>query len=775
MRFKTTLLGKPKHSDLVSCVGWMSPDEVFSCGDDHQLLRWNLVTNETVGVSEFPSDMFPLELHWLPKTSVHKTKGGAEVFLLTAADGKFYIVGSNGRVEKVVDGHRGAVLAGRWSHDGAGLVTAGEDGLVKIWSRSGMLRSTLAQVSTPVYGAAWAPDSDAILYTAGTSLIIKPLAPNSKPIQWKGHDGVILKVAWNPNTGLILSGGEDTRYRVWDNFGRQLYSSSLHHHPITSLSWSPDGQLFAIGSFNTLRLCDKAGWCHSLEKPSTGSIFNLAWSSDGTQVAGACGNGHVIFAHVIENHLEWKNYEATVTSRNSIALRDVTNEAWEKLELRDRIIKLSLSHGYMVIVTSSQGYIYSTRNWNTPFIFELKESNVSLIVQAERHFLLVDGGSVYVYSYDGRVMCSPRWPGMRTDVLNSHTVSLSNDTLAIRDKTDEKFVHLFDATTGKGLNDGKPWSHKLEIVEVALDQVGTPHERRMAIVDRNRDLLLLTLQRVGSMGRAVKLGGMVQSLCWNDGANMLAALQDAKFTVWFYPAVVFVDRDLLPVTTLEKDASEFGKNAAVDSFLDTQITVRRSDGSLVTTSVSPYPALLHNYITTKHWDDAVRLARFVKDDIVWACLAAMATANRELNTAEVSYSAINEADKVQNIHHIKEIPVKEARMAEMALMAGHVGDAEVLLVQSGLIFRSIMLNLTTYNFERALQLAVKHRTHVDTVVAYRQRYLARFNKTETSKLFSQYEKQVEVDWNKITEKIEMEYQKEREKPTTSSTQNFTDT
>ncbi|XP_027217373.1 intraflagellar transport protein 80 homolog [Penaeus vannamei] len=767
MRFKTSLLNKPKHTDLVSCVGWMSPDEVYSCGDDQQLLQWNLLSGETTKVSDLPKDVYPLDLHWLPKTAMQKSKVGSEVFLLTAADGKFYIVGRSGRTDKAVEAHRGAVLAGRWSHDGAGLVTAGEDGLVKIWSRSGMLRSTLAQVPVPVYGAAWAPDSDAVIYTSGYNLIIKPLAPNSKPIQWKAHDGVILKVAWNPNTGLILSGGEDTRYRVWDNFGRQLYSSSQHHHPITSLSWSPDGQLFAVGSFNTLRLCDKAGWCHSLEKPTTGSIFNLAWSSDGTQVAGACGNGHVIFAHVIESHLEWKNYEATVTSRKTIALRNVTNEAWEKLELRDRIIKVSLSHGHLVVVTSTQAYIYSTRNWNTPIILELKESNASLIVQSERHFLIVDGASVYIYSYDGRLLCSPRWPGMRTDVLNNRTVSLSDDTLAIRDKTDEKLVHLFDSTTGKALNDGKPWTHKTEIMEVALDKVGTAHERRMAVVDRNRDLFLVNIQRVGGMGRAVKLGGMVQSLCWNDGANMLAALQDAKFTVWFYPAVVFFDRDLQSSTISEKDATEYGKNAVVDSFLDTVVTVRRADGSLVTASVSPYPALLHNYVTAKHWDDAVRLARFVKDDTVWACLAAMATAYKELNTAEVAYAAINEVDKVQYIHYIREIPIKEARMAEMALMGGHISDAESILLQSGLYFRAIMLNLTTYNFERALQLAIKHRTHVDTVIAFRQRYLVRFNKKESSKAFQQYEKQVEVDWKKIQEKIELEFQTEREKPTSS--------
>jgi intraflagellar transport protein 80 len=74
-------------------------------------------------------------------------------------------------------------------------------------------------------------------------------------------------------------------------------------------------QMFAVGSFNTLRLCDKIGWSHSLDKPATGSIYKIAWSADGTQVAGACGNGHVIFAHVIEKRIEWKEYEATVTGK----------------------------------------------------------------------------------------------------------------------------------------------------------------------------------------------------------------------------------------------------------------------------------------------------------------------------------------------------------------------------------------------------------------------------------------------------------------------------
>jgi len=44
-------------------------------------------------------------------------------------------------------------------------------------------------------------------------------------------------------------------------------------------------------------------WSYALEKPNTGSVFKLSWSSDGTQVAGACGNGQVLIAHIIERYV----------------------------------------------------------------------------------------------------------------------------------------------------------------------------------------------------------------------------------------------------------------------------------------------------------------------------------------------------------------------------------------------------------------------------------------------------------------------------------------
>jgi intraflagellar transport protein 80 len=46
---------------------------------------------------------------------------------------------------------------------------------------------------------------------------------------------------------------------------------------------------------------------------------------------------------------------------------------------------------------------------------------------------------------------------------------------------------------------------------------------------------------------------MTESSLWNDNTELLAAITDGKFVVWYYPNVVFIDDDLIPLTKFEKD------------------------------------------------------------------------------------------------------------------------------------------------------------------------------------------------------------------------------
>lgn len=179
-------------------------------------------------------DAFFTDLMWYPVSSKKNQAGGTDVFAVACTDGQcrghlqswsttsrgltaaacpagsYKIISRTGRLEKSVDAHRGACIALRWSYDGActafasshvpqrsagpslhwsrscpncqpyqpgtALATAGEDGQVKIWSRTGMLRSTLAHCPSPVYCVVWGWDSDHLCYCSGSSITIRWLS-----------------------------------------------------------------------------------------------------------------------------------------------------------------------------------------------------------------------------------------------------------------------------------------------------------------------------------------------------------------------------------------------------------------------------------------------------------------------------------------------------------------------------------------------------------------------------------------------------------------------
>jgi intraflagellar transport protein 80 len=70
------------------------------------------------------------------------------------------------------------------------------------------------------------------------------------------------------------------------------------------------------------------------------------------------------------------------------------------------------------------------------------------------------------------------------------------------------------------------------------------------------------------------------------------------------------------------------------------------------------------------------------------------------------------------------------------------------------------MNIKLFRWERALDLAIKHKTHVDTVLAFRQRYLEDAKKTEDKERFKEYMNEVEIDWETIKAKITADKEKE---------------
>eukprot|EP00927_Polykrikos_kofoidii_P055816 TRINITY_DN50010_c0_g1_i1.p1 TRINITY_DN50010_c0_g1~~TRINITY_DN50010_c0_g1_i1.p1 ORF type:complete len:794 (-),score=146.49 TRINITY_DN50010_c0_g1_i1:74-2152(-) len=681
-------------------------------------------------------------------------RGMDNVFALGCADGTVRLMSDTGREEKKVEAHRGAVISLKWGFDGSALATAGEDGSVKVWSRSGMLRSTLAQMPQAIYSVVWSPDCEQLLFASGWKIHLKSTQAGQKQVEWKGHDGIVMQLDWSFVNNTILSAGEDCKYRIWDSYGRCLFSSTPMDQVVTAVAWSPNGKHFAVGSFNMIKLCDRTGWSYCRENPNSGSIFAISWCSDSTQMACGCGTGMVLFASLVDQSFTWQNTDVTLDERNVIIVHDILNETKEELDFRDRVTEMSLQYGALVVTTNNQCFVHQQSSWNTPHVEDLKEPP-TLIVQCPFHFALVDANGIEVISYEGRHLCTIKYGGLRTQFLNGQTLSVCRDTVALVDPAQPKQVRVFDAYTGRSM--GQPMSHKLDILRISLNQQGSGSDRKIAILDKNKDLYLT---KATHTDRTEKLGSMVDSFMWNDSTDMLVALTDESLVLYIYPAVCFVDKDLLPKTLQKRPCQDANKHASIIAFYGSHCIIRRADGADLQVVTTPYPQLLYQSYEKGQWEQAVRLCRYVKMPELWASLAGMAIHSRALDTVEIALAAIEEVDKVQFIGHINKLPDEVLRQAELTLFCKRPDEALGLLLQNKRVYRAIKMNIRLHRWSEALELALKHQSHVDTVLAYRQRHLTQMKHVETNEQFKQWSQQVEFDWDTVKKKVAMEKENE---------------
>lgn len=238
------------------------------------LLRFDFSTDSAVVMANLEGEATTFD-------AVVQNKGQVEQLAVGFVSGEMKIINKFGKVEKTIPAHKGAVTCIKWSHDGKTIASAGEEGIVKIWSSNGQLRTELLKLDQAVYCVDWSFDDDYVVCGSGKMLHIKPQKPGQREISWKAHDnGSVLKVDWNPQNDLILTSGEDCKYKIWNSDGILLYSSTTHDYVLTSVGWAPNGQYFAVGSFNMVKLCDKSGWSHIMQEVDKGSIMDIQWNPD---------------------------------------------------------------------------------------------------------------------------------------------------------------------------------------------------------------------------------------------------------------------------------------------------------------------------------------------------------------------------------------------------------------------------------------------------------------------------------------------------------------
>lgn len=751
---KLKLLKKPSntHTNIVSLINWLG-NTVYSFSDDLKSYTWNM-NAECLG-KFIDLDTFYTAADWNTTS-----KGGNELLAVGTSDGLIKILSRNGKIEKSISAHSMAVTSVHWSFDGSTLVSCSEDGNIKTWSKQAELRNHIVKDSSSIYSVKWNHDASFIAFCFDNYISIEPVLKGGlKSLKWKAHDELVLCIDWNSANKLIISGGEDKKYKIWDQYGRNLFTSIPYNYVMTSIAWSPSGEYFAVGSYETIRLCNKTGWAYSFNKVESGGIMALSWSNDGNMIAAAGGNGSVVVGSLVERSICWQNLEIKLDENNKLIINDFEKQTLNEIDFRDNLVNMKAGYGYLIVLTLNQCHIYPFNNLNAPFKFDLKDK-IRTILTCPQYFALIDDNNgISIFTYDGKQIPSPQLQGIRISSLSSKSISLSNDILAIISPTNQKQIRLFDLSSGKPLNN--IIEHSMEISEISLNQSSGTRDRKVCFIDNNKDLYLSNVY----ITKIFKICGMCDTFSWNESNDMLSAVADEKYYTWIYPNAIYIDKELLDGSKYEKDATEIGRNCQIISFSGSLCNILKSDGSLCHKAITPYANILLNLLNYQDGiEKALKLCRYVKDKILWTAFSSICINYSEIPVAETALAAIDEVDKVGFIDKIISMKGKfnEALVhSYILLLSNRVEEAESVLLQSKLVYRAIKLNINLFRWDRAYNLALQNKVHIDTVLAYRNKYLEGAGLEETNSKFIELGKEIKVDWTKIKAEIEKDKKVEK--------------
>ena len=630
-------------------------------------------------------------------------------------------------------------------------------------------------------------DQKQVVFASGKFVHVKALQPVDPSNQWKAHDALVMSVAVDQVCGTIVSVGEDCKYKLWDKFGKLLYSSNKFSDSPQSVIWHPSGSYFVVGLYDRMLLCNSSG--HLLSSTyleGCGSIYDLDWNSSATHISVACGNGSICLGAVDEIPLISNQFEVfTYNSSGKVIVKDSVDGITETLDVKRAVLCSALGFNHLVVVTLDHVYVYKMKQWNTPLIIDCsKMGQVIDVCQTHGYFAIIDNMiGIQVYSYEGRLVSTIKHALIQPDYLTRNMVSLSVDGVAVISTKLTKSLLLFDIS-GRPVGDQPVFTHNRDIQKIMIEQ--SPFvfgSRLIGLLDHSSSLYVLpTSIASASTGPARQekqqqslsklLSSFVTTFAWDQNSSTICSVSDTAFKVWYYPSALTVDEDLSEFIAASSSDTNSGlefpsgnwQNSQIMAFSSTTCVLRRTDGAIgYVAGIKSFPAVLAQLAKNRDWPQSIKTCRFINQKELWACLAALSLQLQEYETAEVAYAALEDVKKVKWVCLTKEDRAPESRQAEQALFRKIPSDAETILLGSGQIFRSIYTWIELYQWTRALDIAIKYNRYLDIVLYLRAKYLNELDQEEmNSKFISQFEKVEEAFWND-PEAIETRLDAEKQK------------
>lgn len=177
------------------------------------------------------------------------------------------------------------VIGLAWSPDGRFLAAAAVSGPVHVFAADGQPVAALAGHGFGTTAVAWAPAGDRLV-TAGQDGAVRVW----DPVLWQERAALDGGAAWVEHLaftadGGLLATGAGKKVRVWDAAGTLLREWAGQKATVSDLQWRPGTRQLTVAAYGGVTVLDPAADDPLLQFPWKGSPLRLAWSPNGRTLA----------------------------------------------------------------------------------------------------------------------------------------------------------------------------------------------------------------------------------------------------------------------------------------------------------------------------------------------------------------------------------------------------------------------------------------------------------------------------------------------------------